>query len=214
MGPESGTSPLILILEFDTHVSIYPILFSVETRILGRQAKLQRYSGNNSQAIKTLVDGLSPERPIHFQQADAMLVFEVAWIYLAERRFEESAQMFLRMQTLNNWLVVECSIQFLRVIANQLFLVLRSHPTYSYIAAGEHYSERHSPSYIDKTCPYHKGCYLSLETPEGRTKARQQLDRLPALLERKKIGGRDLPTEIFIRKKRTSRSLLTRVVGS
>lgn len=70
------------------------------------QAKLQRYSGNNDQAIKTLVDGLSPERPIHFKQADAMLVFEVAWIYLAERRFEESAEMFLKMQTLNNWHVV------------------------------------------------------------------------------------------------------------
>lgn len=50
------------------------------------------------------MDGLSPERPIHFRQADAMLVFEVAWILLAERRFVESAEMFLRMQTLNNWL--------------------------------------------------------------------------------------------------------------
>lgn len=36
------------------------------------------------------------------------------------------------------------------------------------------------------------------------------MDRLPALLERKKIGGRDLPTEVFIRKKRES--LLCRLV--
>lgn len=46
------------------------------------------------------------------------------------------------------------------------------------------------------------GCYISLNTPEGRAKARVQMDRLPELLERKKIGGRDLPTEVFIRKRR------------
>lgn len=44
-----------------------------------------------------------------------MLIFEVAWILLAERRYEESATMFLRMQEVNHW----------------------SHPTYSYLAAGE-----------------------------------------------------------------------------
>jgi hypothetical protein len=52
------------------------------------------------------MDGLNPDRPIHFRQADAMLVFEVAWIFLAERRYEESANMFLRMQELNHWSVL------------------------------------------------------------------------------------------------------------
>ena len=52
------------------------------------------------------MDGLNPDRPIHFRQADAMLVFEVAWIFLAERRYEESANMFLRMQELNHWFVL------------------------------------------------------------------------------------------------------------
>jgi hypothetical protein len=33
------------------------------------------------------------------------------------------------------------------------------------------------------------------------------MDRLPGLLERKKIGGKDLPTEVFIRHKRKSRLL-------
>lgn len=46
------------------------------------------------------------------------------------------------------------------------------------------------------------GCYLSLKTSVGRKRAREEMDRLPALLERKKIAGRDLPTEVFIRKKR------------
>jgi hypothetical protein len=34
-----------------------------------------------------------------------MLVFELAWIYLAERQFEEAADTFLRMMHLNNWFV-------------------------------------------------------------------------------------------------------------
>ncbi|KAG8768720.1 hypothetical protein FRC12_005400, partial [Ceratobasidium sp. 428] len=46
-------------------------------------------------------------------------------------------------------------------------------------------------------------CYLSLakEKPEFKTKARALLDLVPQLLDRKKIGGRDLPTEVFIQKK-------------
>jgi hypothetical protein len=52
------------------------------------------------------MDGLNPDRPLHFRQADAVLVFEVAWILLAERRYEESAKMFLRMQELNHWFVL------------------------------------------------------------------------------------------------------------
>lgn len=43
------------------------------------------------------------------------------------------------------------------------------------------------------------GCYVSLG---DRRKAKEFLDEIPKLLERKKIGGKDLPTEVFIRKKR------------
>ncbi|ELU40101.1 IML2-like protein [Rhizoctonia solani AG-1 IA] len=47
------------------------------------------------------------------------------------------------------------------------------------------------------------GCYLSIakNKPEYKAKARSLLDSIPKLLERKKIGGKDLPTEVFIQKK-------------
>jgi hypothetical protein len=50
------------------------------------------------------------------------------------------------------------------------------------------------------------GCYLALvkEKPECKVKARALLDLVPQLLDRKKIGGKDLPTEVFIQKKSES----------
>ena len=35
-------------------------------------------------------------------------------------------------------------------------------------------------------------------------KAQELFDKVPELLEKKKIGGKDLPTEVFIKKKRES----------
>ncbi|KAG8711182.1 hypothetical protein FRC08_016213 [Ceratobasidium sp. 394] len=115
---------------------------------------------NPSKAIEILKGGLSAERPVKFRQADALLLFELAWTLLADRRYEEAAESFLKIKELNSW----------------------SHATYTFIAAG---------------------CYLSLakEKPEFRPKARALLDLVPQLLDRKKIGGRDLPTEVFIQKK-------------
>ncbi|KAJ7148690.1 mitochondrial outer membrane protein IML2 [Mycena crocata] len=52
-----------------------------------------------------------------------------------------------------------------------------SHATYYFIAAG---------------------CYVSLG---NRDKAQELLDAVPELLTRKKVGGKDLPTEVLIRKK-------------
>ncbi|KAI0672830.1 outer membrane protein Iml2/Tetratricopeptide repeat protein 39 [Trametes maxima] len=52
-----------------------------------------------------------------------------------------------------------------------------SHATYYFIAAG---------------------CYISLHNYE---KAQELLDRIPDLIDKKKIGGKDLPTEVFIKKK-------------
>ena len=43
------------------------------------------------------------------------------------------------------------------------------------------------------------GCYISIGDLE---RAQQTLDKLPDMLDKKKIGGKDLPTEVFIRKKR------------
>ena len=58
--------------------------------------------------------------------------------------------------------------------------VCRSHATYYFIAAG---------------------CHLSLKNYE---KAQKLFDAVPELLEKKKIGGKDLPTEVWIKKKRKS----------
>ena len=54
----------------------------------------------------------------------------------------------------------------------------RSHATYYFIAAG---------------------CYVSVKNYEH---AQQLLDAIPGLIDKKKIGGKDLPTEVFIKKKR------------
>jgi hypothetical protein len=43
------------------------------------------------------------------------------------------------------------------------------------------------------------GCYIALGNYE---KAQELLDAVPAAMEKKKIGGKDLPTEVFIKKKR------------
>ncbi|KAG9098657.1 hypothetical protein FS749_003325 [Ceratobasidium sp. UAMH 11750] len=142
------------------------ILKSVECKYpygslwLLNRAKVERMTFNPSKAIEILKGGLSAERPVKFRQADALLLFELAWTLLADRRYEEAAESFLKIKELNSW----------------------SHATYTFIAAG---------------------CYLSLakEKPEFRPKARALLDLVPQLLDRNKIGGRDLPTEVFIQKK-------------
>lgn len=54
----------------------------------------------------------------------------------------------------------------------------RSHATYYFIAAG---------------------CYISLKDYD---KAQELLDKVPELIEKRKLGGKDLPTEVFIKKKR------------
>lgn len=45
------------------------------------------------------------------------------------------------------------------------------------------------------------GCYFSLKS---YTKTQELLDTIPSLLEKKKLNGKDLPTEVFIKKKRDS----------
>lgn len=142
------------------------ILDSVESKYphgslwLLNRAKLERMTLNPSKAIEILKRGLSAERPVKFVQADALLLFELAWTLLADRQYEEAAESFLKIKELNSW----------------------SHATYTFIAAG---------------------CYLALaqDNPEYKAKARALLDSIPQLLDRKKLGGKDLPTEVFIQKK-------------
>ncbi|KAG6884221.1 hypothetical protein C0992_006729 [Termitomyces sp. T32_za158] len=106
-------------------------------------------------AIKVLRDGLRPDRPHSFAQADTLLAFELAWTLLGQRRYQEAADMFLEVTKLNNW----------------------SHGTYYFLAAG---------------------CYISIG---NTTKAQALLDAVPDLMDKKKISGKDLPTEVFIKKK-------------
>ncbi|KAG5641413.1 hypothetical protein DXG03_005269 [Asterophora parasitica] len=95
------------------------------------------------------------ERGPSFRQADTLLVFELAWTLLGQRRYQEAADMFIKVTELNTW----------------------SHGTYYFLAAG---------------------CYISLgNTP----KAQALLDAVPDLIDKKKITGKDLPTEVFIKKK-------------
>jgi hypothetical protein len=72
-------------------------------------------------AIQVLQDGLKIEKKNRFQQADSLvippsfsalwiliyglrqLVFELAWTLLSQRRYQESADMFMKMIELNSW---------------------------------------------------------------------------------------------------------------
>ncbi|KAF5337705.1 hypothetical protein D9758_017342 [Tetrapyrgos nigripes] len=140
------------------------IVDSVEARypsgslwILNR-AKILRMSGNPQAAIKVLQDGLSPQKKNHFVQADTLLMFELAWTLLAQRKYEEASSSFIRITELNSW----------------------SHGTYYFIAAG---------------------CLVSVGGEENLKKAQEMFDKIPELIEKKKVGGKDLPTEVLIKKK-------------
>ncbi|KAI0056452.1 hypothetical protein BV25DRAFT_1903221 [Artomyces pyxidatus] len=122
--------------------------------ILNR-AKILRMSGDADGAIKVLQDGLTPDRPTVFLQADALLVFELAWLFLAQRRYKDAAETFLRITEINSW----------------------SHATYYFIAAG---------------------CHWSLGNFD---EAQRLMEAIPGLIDKRKIGGKDLPTEVFIKKK-------------
>ncbi|KDQ54513.1 hypothetical protein JAAARDRAFT_38183 [Jaapia argillacea MUCL 33604] len=118
-------------------------------------AKILRMSGDAEGAIKVLQDGLLPDRPHLFLQADALLIFELAWTLLSQRRYKEAADMFLRITEMNTW----------------------SHATYYVIAAG---------------------CHISLG---NYAKAQEFLDYVPELINLRKVHGKELPTEVFIKKK-------------
>jgi len=122
--------------------------------ILNR-AKILRMSGDPESAIATLQAGLAPDRTSVFPQADALLVFELAWVYLSQRRHENAAKTFIHMTEINTW----------------------SHATYYFLAAG---------------------CYWSLGKFE---EAQNLLEATPAQIDKRKIGNKDLPTEVFIKKK-------------
>ncbi|KIJ59698.1 hypothetical protein HYDPIDRAFT_140301 [Hydnomerulius pinastri MD-312] len=117
------------------------------------KAKIQRMTKDAEGAIKTLKDGLEPDRQQSFPQADTLLAFELAWTLLGFRRYEECAETFLELTRMNSW----------------------SHATYRFIAAG---------------------CYFSIQDFD---QAQKLLDKIPESM--KKRRNRNMPTEVYIRKK-------------
>lgn len=69
------------------------------------RAKILRMSHDPEGAIQALQEGLAPDRPHIFRQADALLVFELAWTLLAQRRYKDAADMFIKMTEVNQWYV-------------------------------------------------------------------------------------------------------------
>ena len=70
-----------------------------------------------------------------------------------------------------------------------------SHPTYRFLAAGNFYPN--TPNDKGPTFSIYPGCYISIGDLD---QAQKLLDKIPSALN-KKIGGKDLPTEVLIRKK-------------
>ncbi|KAJ3717060.1 hypothetical protein C8R42DRAFT_187904 [Lentinula raphanica] len=141
--------------------------------ILNR-AKILRMTYDPESAIRVLKSGLEEtkkdaenEHGEGFKQADTLLMFELAWIYLSQRQYAESAEAFIKLTELNSW----------------------SHGTYYFIAAGCHLSLALS----DGVSPEEKEKYLN--------KAQELLDTIPNLVDKRKMGGKDLPTEVLIKKK-------------
>jgi hypothetical protein len=78
----------------------------------------------------------------------------------------------------------------------------RSHATYYFLAAGElAFVDFRSLLLIDLL-----GCYISIK---DYATAQLLFDSVPSLLEKRKINGKDLPTEVLIKKKCQSFSPLS-----
>ncbi|KAF5323694.1 hypothetical protein D9619_012882 [Psilocybe cf. subviscida] len=88
--------------------------------ILNR-AKIMRMAYDAAGAIEVLQAGLTSERKHSFAQADMLLVFELAWTLLSQRRYKEAAETFMKITTMNSW----------------------SHGTYHFMAAGCFFSLGH-----------------------------------------------------------------------
>lgn len=133
-------------------------------------------------AIKVLQDGLKPDRSHTFIQADALVSYS-----FPVARFAGSLMLLGCTQLIFElaWTLLsqrkydEAAEAFMRMTEANSW----SHATYYFIAAG---------------------CHISLKSYD---KAQKLLDAIPDLLDKKKIGGKDLPTEVFIKKKRESSKL-------
>ncbi|KAK2459446.1 hypothetical protein APHAL10511_008557 [Amanita phalloides] len=78
------------------------------------RAKLMRVTHDQDGAIAALMEGTKPDRTHVFKQADIILIYDLAWTLVGERRYVEAAKAFMKMKRLNTW----------------------SHATYHFLAAG------------------------------------------------------------------------------
>jgi hypothetical protein len=99
--------------------------------------------------------------------------------------------MFIRMTELNSWYVL--NVPLLLMIL-KIVLLRRSHATYYFLAAGMPYG---SICYVSSQLTT-SGCHISLRNTK---KARELLDAIPGLLDKRKVGGKELPFEVVIKKK-------------
>jgi tetratricopeptide (TPR) repeat protein len=106
------------------------------------------------------------------------IYFELAWALLSQRRYLEASDAFNKVKKSNSWYVFFISNVLPLLLSVASSTLLRSHGTYAFLIAG---------------------CLLAA----GETQRAQELfDKIPAALERKKKAKRELPLEIYVKRKR------------
>lgn len=149
-----------------------------------------RVSNDQEGAIAALEEGTKPGRPFVFKQADMMVVYELGWTLVGERKYQEAADVFLKMKDVNQWSVVSFTVVLQK--SDELY---RSHATYHFLAAGMFSFFRITTSNVTYR---NIGCYISIgKLDEGQ----KLLDDIPSL-ESRRIAGKLQPTEVFLKKKR------------
>ena len=139
--------------------------------LLALQAKFLRMSNDADSAIRIMQTDLASEGPRSFKQADGLIFFELAWTLLSQRRYEQAAEMFIKVMEVNKWFVSCANTYYI------LTSVGRSHGTYYFLVAG---------------------CYTKVGLLD---KAQKLYDSIPALIEKRKIAGKEHPMEVLIKKK-------------
>jgi Protein of unknown function (DUF3808) len=122
------------------------------------------------------------------------LTFELAWTLLSHRRYEETAKQFLDITKLNSWFPIFFFFAYLRT---NLSVTQESRDILLHCSWCAN-------SYIIQNILFTialLGCYFSLK---DYNRAQKLLDKIPDQLDKRKISGRDMPTETFIKKKRSS----------
>jgi hypothetical protein len=124
------------------------------------------------------------------------LTFELAWTLLSHRRYEETAKQFLDITKLNSWFPI---FFFFAHRRTDLSIAQESRDILLHCSwCADSYTIQKILFTIALL-----GCYFSLKDYDRTQKL---LDKIPGQLDKRKLSGRDMPTEAFIKKKRSSPS--------